>query len=198
MLNAKTMDAKFLSTLIGAGFGASALEGDGDLVGATIGLGVGAFAGSQMNLDLPKTDRYLQRNQTIRINNKPVAEIEKIRSELLEKITKQPATGFDFLESNNISFNVYGLKTDKLYRAQIVKEYLSTTASYLLQCPTSVDTVAFFTLVDATDIKTISDEKDDNNNIYNLMGHKIKNIDAPGFYIVDGKKTFVRKGFDND
>ena len=66
MLNAKTMDAKFLSTLIGAGFGASALEGDGDLVGATIGLGVGAFAGSQMNLDLPKTDRYLQRNQTIR------------------------------------------------------------------------------------------------------------------------------------
>lgn len=105
MLNAKTMDAKFLSTLIGAGFGASALEGDGDLVGATIGLGVGAFAGSQMNLDLPKTDRYLQRNQTIRINNKPVAEIEKIRSELLEKITKQPATGFDFLESNNISFD---------------------------------------------------------------------------------------------
>ena len=100
MLSPKTVDAKFLTTLAGAGFGASALEGDGDIFGAAIGLGVGAFAGSQVNLDLPKFDKFIQRNQTIKITNKPVSELSRLKEELLGKIKSQ-STGFDFLSDDD-------------------------------------------------------------------------------------------------
>ena len=105
MLSPKTVDAKFLTTLAGAGFGASALEGDGDIFGTAIGLGVGAFAGSQVNLDLPKFDKFIQKNQTIKITNKPVSELSRLKEELLGKIKSQ-STGFDFLsDDDNLKFS---------------------------------------------------------------------------------------------
>lgn len=100
MINTKTLNADFITTLLGAGLGASALEGDGDIAGAAIGLGVGAYTGSKVKIDLPKFDRFIQRNQTIKITNKPVSELERIREELTEKIKKQ-SEGFDFLSSNS-------------------------------------------------------------------------------------------------
>lgn len=104
MINTKTLDAKFLTTLVGAGFGASALEGDGDLTGATIGLGVGAFAGSNVKVTLPKFEKFVQKNQIIKINNRPESEIEKLRQELKTKL-KSSSEGFDFLPDNDIDFD---------------------------------------------------------------------------------------------
>lgn len=100
MLSPKTIDAKFLTTLVGAGVGASALEGDGNLPGAAIGLGVGAYVGSQIKLDLPKTDRYMQRNQRIKITNKPVSDFDTLKKELKSKI-KKSSEGFEFLPDNS-------------------------------------------------------------------------------------------------
>ena len=104
MLSPKTVDAKFLTTLAGAGFGASALEGDGDISGAAIGLGVGAFAGSQVKLDLPKFDKYVQKNHVIKMTNRPESEIEKLKSELKIKI-QNSSEGFDFLPNSDIEFD---------------------------------------------------------------------------------------------
>ena len=104
MLSPKTVDAKFLTTLAGAGFGASALEGDGDISGAAIGLSVGAFAGSQIKLDLPKFDKYMQKNHVIKITNRPESEIEKLKSELKIKI-QNSSEGFDFLPNSDIEFD---------------------------------------------------------------------------------------------
>ena len=104
MLSPKTVDAKFLSTLAGAGFGASALEGDGDIFGAAIGLSVGAFAGSQVKLDLPQFDKYVQKNHMIKVTNKPVSEIERLKEELKLKI-KNSSEGFEFLPDTDVEFD---------------------------------------------------------------------------------------------
>ena len=109
MLSPKTVDAKFLTTLAGAGFGASALEGDGDISGAAIGLSVGAFAGSQIKLDLPKFDKYMQKNHVIKITNRPESEIEKLRAELKSKI-QTASEGFDFLPDSKRHFDHNQLK----------------------------------------------------------------------------------------
>lgn len=103
MIN-KTLDANFLTTLVGAGLGASALEGNGDIAGTAIGLGVGAFVGSQLKLDLPKFDKYIQRNQRLVINNKPVPEIEKLREKLNLQLNEN-AKGFDFLPDTDTPFD---------------------------------------------------------------------------------------------
>ena len=116
MLSPKTVDAKFLTTLAGAGFGASALEGDGDISGAAIGLSVGAFAGSQIKLDLPKFDKYMQKNHVIKITNRPESEIEKLRAELKSKI-KTASEGFDFLPDSNIEFDKSKYRKNVIFKA---------------------------------------------------------------------------------
>lgn len=103
MIN-KTLDANFLTTLVGAGLGASALEGNGDIAGTAIGLGVGAYVGSQLKIDLPKFDKYIQRNHILKLDNKPVSELDKLKEKLNLQLSEN-AKGFNFLPDTDTAFD---------------------------------------------------------------------------------------------
>lgn len=117
----RTLDPKMISTLLGAGLGASTLEGDGDIFGATIGLGIGAAIGANFKPIMPNTQKFISRDYEIQV--KPgVSDLDETKADMMEKLRnaeRASSTGnlnYEFLENSYSPYdkeNPYKTLTNK-------------------------------------------------------------------------------------
>lgn len=82
----KTMSPQFISTVVGAGIGGAALEGNDDNpVGAVLGLGIGGVAGSLFDFEAPNFTKSIKKDFDIKVE-KADSEVIKLKKELHESV----------------------------------------------------------------------------------------------------------------
>ena len=82
----KTMSPQFISTVVGAGIGGAALEGNDDNpIGAVLGLGIGGVAGSLFDFEAPNFTKSIKKDFDIKVE-KADSEVIKLKKELHESV----------------------------------------------------------------------------------------------------------------
>lgn len=92
-------------------------------------------------------------------------------------------------ETNNYTFDIYGLKRDKYYKVEFPSQYLSTSVSYNLDGSDSH--VIYFTIGDATAISGLHKENNEKQ-INEINGQTCHKLRGNNVYIINGKKVLVK------